>query len=61
MNLDEYANDFFGDDPQCLSCKHYQDNRKCAAFDWIPGDILIGKHDHTKPYPGDNEIMYEKK
>lgn len=59
---------------QCLSCKHNKstDNEIfCDAFptptetEWhylpcaIPREILSGKFIHTKPYPGDNGIMYE--
>lgn len=33
---------------------------KCKAYpDGIPVDIITGKHDHTKPFPGDNGVRYE--
>lgn len=33
----------------------------CAAFpDGIPTEIAYGNNKHTKPYPGDNGILYEK-
>ena len=45
---------------KCFSCRHYQENWRCAAFpDEIPDDILFNKFDHTKPYEGDNGIMFE--
>ncbi len=48
--------------PQCLSCKHYdKTSRTCAAFpEGIPSEIILGKFDHTKEYPGDGGIRYEK-
>jgi len=54
--------------PQCTRCKHehpYKEGvRKstCAAFPGgIPLDILLNRHDHTSPYPGDNGVMFEPK
>ena len=45
---------------QCLMCKHYYGLMKCSAFDdKIPEKIMTGLHDHTKPYPGDNDIRFE--
>ena len=45
---------------QCLKCKHYIGDGYCQAFlDGIPGEILSGRNDHTKPYPGDNGIQFE--
>lgn len=54
---------------QCASCKHLhlpprQRKTTCAAFpngDGVPIDILLGKFDHAKAYPGDHGIQYEKK
>ena len=47
-------------EPQCFTCKHLRAGLKCKAFDFIPNDILEGKHDHTKEYKGDNGIRYEE-
>ena len=46
---------------QCALCKHLQPNRKCKAFaKKIPDEIFaIVEHDHTKPFPGDNGILFE--
>lgn len=49
----------------CTYCQHYNiedvENHTCIAFpDGIPRDIWLGKNDHTKPYPGDNGILFEK-
>ena len=33
----------------------------CQAFpDKIPNEILSGDNKHTKPFPGDNGIQYER-
>ena len=33
----------------------------CKAFpDGIPYEITYGDNDHTKPYPGDHGIQFEK-
>jgi len=46
---------------QCNACNHRKDfTNTCDAFpDRIPDDIALGDFDHTKPYPGDNGIMFE--
>jgi hypothetical protein len=53
--------------PQCLTCKHLREAESagpkmvCDAFPGgIPMAILLGDHDHTKPYPGDRGIRYER-
>jgi len=45
---------------QCISCKHYRMLHRCTAFpDRIPEAIMLGEHDHRKPYKGDNGIRWE--
>ena len=50
---------------QCNKCKHRQAYKadlkttRCDAFADIPKAILGNDHDHTKPYPGDNGILFE--
>jgi len=45
---------------QCLKCKHYIGAGYCEAFpDGIPSEVMSGKFEHTKPYPGDNGIQFE--
>ncbi len=51
---------------QCLECSHFigRSNKRfgflCDAFPkGIPADILTGKVDHHKPYPGDHGIQFE--
>ena len=45
---------------QCTRCEHYRGAWRCDAFPQkIPLDIATGKHDHRKPYPGDNGIRYQ--
>ena len=60
--------------PLCLTCKHFLDAvgpedeegertgpLGCTAFpDGIPIEILESRHDHHKPFPGDQGIRYEK-
>lgn len=49
--------------PTCFHCKHLatSEKRECKAFpDGIPIEIWNGNNDHTKPYKGDNGIMFEK-
>jgi hypothetical protein len=45
---------------RCATCRNWQGGTKCRAFpNGIPKDILKGKHDHIKPFPGDHGIRYE--
>jgi len=52
---------------QCIECKHYIGREpgpvgyvhNCKAFKVIPDDILFGDFIHTKPFPGDNGILFE--
>jgi len=52
---------------QCLNCVHYKgglpnEPKICDAFpDGIPQEIIDGDFDHSKPYPGDNDIRFELK
>jgi len=55
-----YADDLFGV-IQCRECKHKRKGRRCKAFEWIPSDILTGRHDHRNPYPGDHGILFAPK
>ena len=46
---------------QCATCKHKRRDLACKAFgERIPDEILLGKHDHTQPFDGDNGILYEE-
>ena len=52
--------------PVCSFCKHYlgedeSQDRECRAFKEIPDDIITGSCDHTTPYPGDSNILFELK
>jgi len=55
-----------GVDAPCNSCIHYitwetRDKKTCSAFpEGIPDIIWFGKNPHTKPYPGDKGIRFEK-
>ena len=45
---------------QCDGCRHRRPGTLgCEAFDVIPAAILLGRHDHRTPYPGDGGIRYE--
>ena len=49
--------------PVCVYCQHVTSlmTRRCVAFpDGIPYEIWIGDNKHTKPYPGDNGIQFER-
>ena len=44
----------------CVICQHYKGNDKCSPYpDGIPKKILLGIHDHRKPFPGDNGIRFK--
>lgn len=43
---------------QCVRCRRYRGELTCEAFpDGIPEEILVGLHDHTKPF-GDEELLF---
>ena len=47
----------------CAGCVHYQGGfpAKCKAFlNKIPSEIYNRGFDHTKPFPGDSGIRFEK-
>ena len=45
----------------CMTCKHFDAQGICEAFpDGIPAEIYSGHNKHTKPYPGDRGIQYER-
>jgi len=52
------------DAPNCIDCIHFHDlieKPKCEAFpEGIPDDIWLDGMSHTKPYLGDNGILFEK-
>ncbi len=55
--------------PQCFQCRHYRGRADapdrpyvCDAFPAPPGipqAILLGEHDHAKPFPGDHGVRFE--
>lgn len=50
---------------QCSKCANYSGScLSCKAFPekgGIPPEIWSGEVSHTKPYPGDNGILFEEK
>ena len=50
-------------DVQCYHCKHYEATglpMTCTAFpSGIPEPILVGLHDHRKPYGGEHGVRFE--
>lgn len=49
---------------QCEDCVHLieRTRKRCEAFPkGIPPEIWNDEIDHSVPYPGDNEIQFEKK
>jgi hypothetical protein len=44
----------------CSMCAHFMKDRRCEAFpNGIPRDIYFMEVIHTKPYPGDNGILFK--
>lgn len=47
---------------QCFRCRRKRDNTlSCDAFSKIPYEILSGKADHRKPFPGDGGKRFIEK
>ena len=61
MTVSGVSKTVLAETPLCSFCRYCQKNVfKCRAFpDGIPNKILIGLHDHHKPYRGDNGIRFE--
>lgn len=56
-----------GPRPLCFECKHLhpedpvKDGFTCDAFPTaIPDEIILSMIGHDEPYPGDNDIQFEK-
>lgn len=52
--------------PECLQCKNFNEDSKnpvvCKAFpDGIPKEIWISGEDHSRSYPGDHGIRFERR
>lgn len=52
--------------PICYGCKHLvptsEFELKCTAFpQGIPNEIVLSKHDHRTPFPGDHGVRFEAK
>lgn len=49
--------------PVCMLCRRYKPGTRppaCDAFqESIPIEIWKGKNKHTKPYPGDNGLLFD--
>jgi hypothetical protein len=57
--LEEMGDDRREVSVQCAFCKRARLNLACAAFKGpIPEEILSGRHDHTKPFPGDRGLLF---
>ena len=59
FRLDDSVDDPIGTGSNCYLCEHSTNHRICNAFGRIPDEIWYGRVQHTKPYPGDNGIMFE--
>ena len=48
--------------PTCHDCAHFWSflHRRCVAFERIPDAIWTGENDHSKPYPGDRGVLYQR-
>lgn len=50
---------------QCATCKHLHtkaNKTTCDAYpEGIPDGILLGYFNHTKPFPGDRGVTYERR